>query len=350
MKKLSLLLLMALAFALNSVADATVPTPKNPNIDYWEEAWGSDAEFYFQLVQDWDGNLVANDYTVEKEFNGDSWTVLDPEFVTWSIYLDNDQIYTFLPEEWAGIDEPTTEIPYGFSSPGAANIGTIDESITLHCHNLLAINATENPFFTWRIGVQVHYTIDGVKMSSDIIYLEVFPQMHPATQVTSTSFLADWTSPENNVQHAGFVGYDLYVIDTETGDTTLIADIPALTKPNEDWGYDESIPGRTYLVEGLTPGHTYRYYVVGKHHWGDPTVDIPSTVQEVTLPSDDHGYQLGDVDHNGEVAIADVTALLNYLVTGEGNCCGICGDMDGNSEIGINDATMLLNYILTGSM
>ena len=30
------------------------------------------------------------------------------------------------------------------------------------------------PFFNWRIGIQAHYTVDGVKYSSGIEYLEVF--------------------------------------------------------------------------------------------------------------------------------------------------------------------------------
>ena len=283
MKKISLLL-MSLVLAAGAVAQNTVPKPHVADISYWEEAWsGLGPEFYFTLVQDWDGNLVADDYTVEKEFDSEEWTTLDPDCVTWSIYLDDDQLYTFLPEEWAGITEPTTEIPYGFNSPGVANIGTIDESITLHFDGHFVINATENPFFTWRIGVQVHYTVDGVKNSSDIVYLEVFPKMKPATETTLTSFLADWSSPDNNVQHQGFIGYDLYVIDVATGDTTVIADIPALTHPV--WWGQEPIPGRTYLVEGLTPGHTYRYYVVSKHNWSSSIIEIPSNVQEVTLPS-----------------------------------------------------------------
>ena len=30
------------------------------------------------------------------------------------------------------------------------------------------------PFFNWRIGIQFHYTVDGVKNSTNIVYLEVF--------------------------------------------------------------------------------------------------------------------------------------------------------------------------------
>ena len=32
------------------------------------------------------------------------------------------------------------------------------------------------PFFDWRIGIQLHYTCNGVKQSSNIVYLEVFDE------------------------------------------------------------------------------------------------------------------------------------------------------------------------------
>lgn len=350
MKKLSLLVLVMLATSVSTMAQSTVPKPHIPEISYWEEAWNPDAEFYFNLIQDWDGNLVADDYSVEAEFTGGTWTTLDPDNVTWSIYTDDDQLFTFTPEEFAGIEAPTTEIPYGFNSPGVADMASIDESITIHFHNRLAINAPEDPFFTWRIGVQVHYTVDGVKSSSDIIYLEVFPKMKPATDVTSTSFVADWTSPDNNVQHAGFVGYDLFVIDMATGDTTVTADIPSLTRPNPDLGYDEPIPGRTYLVEGLTPGHTYQYYVVGKHHWGEPTVDIPSNVMEVTLPGN---FMRGDVDGNNDVNMDDLSALINYLLNDSSPIstqgAASCSSADDTATVNMDDLSALINYLLTNS-
>lgn len=354
MKKLLLLFIVMLAFCVSAMAQSTVPKPHNPIINSWEEAWNPDAQFYFNLTEDWDGNLVADDYTVEAEFTGGTWTTLDPDKVTWSIYTDDDQLFTFTPEEFADIDAPTTELPYGFRTGGVLDMGTIDESITIYFHNRLAINATENPFFTWRIGAQVHYTVDGVKASSDIIYLEVFPKMKPATEITSTSFVADWTSPANNVQHAGFVGYDLYVIDKATGDTTLIADIPAWTQPNPDWGYDEAIPGRTYLVEDLTPGHTYQYYVVGKHHWGAPTVDIPSNVQEVTLPGSEPAFIRGDVDGEGHVNMDDLTQLINFMLTGDYSLINVpnsasCSSIEDTTEVNMDDLTALINFLLNGA-
>lgn len=58
----------------------------------------------------------------------------------------------------------------------------------------------------------------------------------------------------------------------------------------------------------------------------------------------------GDVNGDGEVAIADVTALINYLLTGETAGINLVGaDTNLDDEIGIADVTVLINYLLTGS-
>ena len=342
MKKLSVFIVLLVAFAANAVAQSTVPKPKNPKIDYWEEAWGTMQEFMFTIQTDWDGNPVADDCTLEVLLTGGEYTILDADKLTFSIYTDNDELFVFTPEEFPGdFTEPTTELPYGFT-------GMCCDGTTIYFEGRNAITATENPFFTWRIGMQLHYTVDGVTNSSDIVYLEVFPQMHPATQVTSTSFVADWSSVENCYQHAGFVGYDLYVINKETNDTIVVDSIPGDNSFVAEAGNVEQLPGATYLVEGLTPGATYQYYVVGRHHWGSPTVDIPSVVQEVTLPlTDDHGYDLGDVNHDGDVTIKDVTVLIDYLLDPEANSvCPICSDVKPDGEITIADVTALIDQLL----
>ena len=58
----------------------------------------------------------------------------------------------------------------------------------------------------------------------------------------------------------------------------------------------------------------------------------------------------GDVDGNGEVAIADVTALINYLLTGDdSNVVLANADVNLDEEIDIADVTTLLNFLLTGN-
>ncbi len=58
-----------------------------------------------------------------------------------------------------------TEIPYGYSG----------YDFYLRRVYFYRTNTGDNPLFTWRIGIQLNYTIEGVTNKSDIVYLEVYP-------------------------------------------------------------------------------------------------------------------------------------------------------------------------------
>ena len=51
----------------------------------------------------------------------------------------------------------------------------------------------DNPFFSWRIGIQLTYTVDDVVNKSDIVYLEVYPhtgidEVNAGKTVTGVSY------------------------------------------------------------------------------------------------------------------------------------------------------------------
>ena len=57
----------------------------------------------------------------------------------------------------------------------------------------------------------------------------------------------------------------------------------------------------------------------------------------------------GDVDGDGNIGIADVTALIDYLLTGSGTSFyEENADFDEDGNIGIADVTALIDYLLTG--
>ena len=58
-----------------------------------------------------------------------------------------------------------------------------------------------------------------------------------------------------------------------------------------------------------------------------------------------HGYELGDVNHDGDVSIGDVTALIDYLL-GSGEVCEICADVNGDEQVSIGDVTALIDKLL----
>ncbi len=62
----------------------------------------------------------------------------------------------------------------------------------------------------------------------------------------------------------------------------------------------------------------------------------------------DHGYDIGDVNHNHEVGISDVSALIDYLLDSENNAvCPICADVNGTDGVTIADVSALIDMLLS---
>ena len=61
-------------------------------------------------------------------------------------------------------------------------------------------------------------------------------------------------------------------------------------------------------------------------------------------------FMRGDVDMDGSVGIADVTALIDYILTGNDTGISVAAaDCDLDEAVGIADVTALIDFILTGS-
>ena len=109
------------------------------------------------------------------------------------------------------------------------------------------------------------------------------------------------------------------------------------------------ITDRFYTVGDLEAAGTYIYKV--KTVFADSTESAWSNVEEVTLFENGHGFDLGDVNHDGSVSIADVTALIDYLLSGNeaGGSCPICADVNGADGVTIADVTTLIDMLLSGN-
>lgn len=153
------------------MGDAVPAVPANPEVlDFFD---CGDEDGYTRL--DFNINLVDVD-----------GNPLDADYVTYSVYVDNDEVFIFDYETYGSynpISGDMDEIPYGFSG----------EDFYLRRVYFYRTNMGDNPFFSWRIGLQVHYTVDGIRNSSDIVYLEVYPhtavnEVSTAKQVSSVSY------------------------------------------------------------------------------------------------------------------------------------------------------------------
>ena len=152
------------------------------------------------------------------------------------------------------------------------------------------------------------------------------PVMQPANMdyVTSSSFRADWT--DNT--YAGVVSS--YTLEC-TGEGNTIS-VPGITTKN-------------YVLQNLTAGAMYSYKV--KALYTDGTESLWSNTEQVTLLSGP-AYEVGDVNTDGAINIADVTALIDYLL-GSGDVDLNCADVNGDSSINIADVTALIDMLLSGN-
>lgn len=241
MKKISLLIVMLLAFTVSTVAQNNVPKPKNPDAECFYEYGADMAEFGANTLQ----------YSIYPEdVDGNP---LDPEKISFSIFTDFDELYTFnaevyyadhMADFWAdGVDR--TELPY--------LIADYDPFFDIWDTPFFQSSDPELPanerLFQWRIGLQVYYTDNGVKTASDIVYVELQDE--------------DYSPPYGGV----------------------------FPKP----------------------------------------VGIP-----------------GDVNDDGKVSIADVTALITYLLSGQADPFNkFNADANNDDKHSINDVTTIINILLT---
>ena len=105
-------------------------------------------------------------------------------------------------------------------------------------------------------------------------------------------------------------------------------------------------PDKFYTVKNLTAGGTFFFRV--KAHYTDDTWSPWSKAKTVVLHGEGHGYQPGDMNHDGRLSIVDVTDLINYLLNDGQEGCSICADADQNGSVNISDVTSLINFLLLG--
>ncbi len=152
-------------------------------------------------------------------------------------------------------------------------------------------------------------------------------QAPDAQYVTQTSFRADWT------------------------DATVASGVRSYTLEYATDGNSQSVAGITnkyYTLENLIAGATYTYKV--KAFYVDGTESVWSNIQQVTLLESGPTYELGDVNGDGSVSIADVTVLIDFLLGGGSGINEQAADVDQDGGVKIADVTSLIDLLLRGNM
>ena len=141
--------------------------------------------------------------------------------------------------------------------------------------------------------------------------------------------------------YAGFLKVAVY-----SGEVTPPSALRATEEGNETKRVITGITDKFYTVNNLLAEGTFLYKV--KAIYTDGTESAWSNTQMVTLFDNGpapHEFEVGDVNHDHSVNIADVTALIDYLL-GSGNVCTTCANVDGDDGINIADVTALIDKLL----
>ena len=189
--------------------------PANPTADDWYDCGDETgySRFFYTLPEtDVNGNFI------------------NPECLSYSIFLDDDQIFTF--------DQQT----YSYDIQGMGDISEVPYNVYAHGYDFhtgyVYFYRTNRegyePLFTWRIGIQVYYTVDGVSNASDIVYLEVFP--NPNVKIGDVN-------NDNDVNIADVTSLIDYLLGSASNINELAADV------NQD--HDINIADVTALIDML---------------------------------------------------------------------------------------------------
>lgn len=136
----------------------------------------------------------------------------------------------------------------------------------------------------------------------------------------------------------------IQAIKIYAGDATGAPMLNSSESGDENYRLITGIIGKSYNVKDLAAGGTFFYQV--KAHYIDGTESDWSESQIVTLVEGGHVFDPGDVNHDGAVSIADVSALIDYLLDSQSTVCSICADVNGDTAVTIADVSALIDILL----
>jgi hypothetical protein len=137
----------------------------------------------------------------------------------------------------------------------------------------------------------------------------------------------------------------IYSVDIYNGDLTAKAPRRQVVEEGDStWRMVSGITDTCYTVSVLDGG-IYEYMV--KAIYTDGTESVWSNIRNVTLTGEDDEPLNGDVNGDGIVNIADVTALIDYMLGRTGETFNeAAADVNFDGEINIADVTEIIDILL----
>ena len=336
--------------------------------------------------------LAAGDTIKFKVVKNHSWDVASWPENDWVYVAPKDGAYdfvitfnpetsevTFTPTEPGG-EEPPVEMVYTVVGP--ENVFGTDWDVT-DTNNDMVLDA-ETGLYTWTADTVALTGNFGFKVVGNHSWDNEWPQ----------GFDNNWNV---NIAEAG--DYSLVItFNAETGEINCVAtklgggeEPPVemvytvvgpenvfgtdwdVTDTNNDMVLDAETGLYTWTKENVELNDNFGFKVVGDHSWANEwpqgydnnwiayitegvgnydivitfnaeTGEIGCTLTKIEAPANIRG----DVDYNQVVNIQDVTALINYLLSKNGEGLNLAGaDCDQNGAINIQDVTALINFLLS---
>ena len=178
----------------------------------------------------------------------------------------------------------------------------------------------------------------GSNQTTAVQYNMTTSETHSWLVTGSTGEVITITSPEDQYSP------DIALIEVYSGNA---AEVRLMANETGDATYRliTGITDKFYTVNNLTAEGTFLYKV--KAIYIDGTESEWSNIEEVTLFQNGHGFEPGDVDHDGAVAIKDVSVLIDALLGNSAtDYCEICADVNGDGEVSIKDVSDLIDILL----
>lgn len=251
----------------------------------------------------------------------------------WEVLLRN-ELYNSRPVIYCGYSLSNDSIP----------------KMTGHAFNVDGYDADNDLYhvnFGWRGNGDGYYALNAFAANNynfnigQLMFLKVMPPhqapvLLPADSatITTSSFRAQWI---DNTTPRLVDYYELEV--STTADFNL-----------DDDGYRliSDLTATCCDVDSLTSGTTYYYRVWVAYNDGADWEC--SNVETVTLPEPaadlEHGYALGDCNHDGIFGIADLTFLIDHILDRNNWVCPICADVKPDGVIEIGDVTTMIDLLL----
>ena len=173
------------------MAQTTLPRPLNPEVQDWIDRqpiifedtitnepveYVTACEMMFQIGMDFMQRPVADDYYFDiDELIVDTltYTLLDEQYVSYTIFTDFNEEFVFTPEMYPQFEEPTTRIPFGYEGGNIEYWFVHFPGKTNNVEPLREAGFDVEPFFQWRIGIRTNYIVGDEATYSDIVYWEI---------------------------------------------------------------------------------------------------------------------------------------------------------------------------------